>query len=100
MIKHVILALSARGAAKCDMSYKAIYVALSHVKKKKSIRLLMCHRLGWESLSYIMALEPDQYVKDFFSGFVAMGDPDGARKLDIDLALKRHNERIRSRRSK
>ena len=55
------------------------------------------HRLEWESLSYITALEPDQYVKDFFHGFIGTGHPDGAKLLDVDLAFARHNERIRSR---
>ena len=98
-IEHVILALSQRGAAQCDMSYEAIYVALSRVKTRESIRLLLCQQVQWESLSYITKLEPDQFVKDFFSGFVETGHKDGAKILDIDLMLRKRKERIHARRS-
>jgi hypothetical protein len=43
-IKRVILALSWREAKLCDMSYAAIYVALTHVKQGKDIRLLLSGR--------------------------------------------------------
>jgi hypothetical protein len=67
-INKVILAISQRLVAKCNMSYASLYVALSRVKRATDIRLLL-HGYSWDSVKYVSTLEPDKCIKAFFAGF-------------------------------
>jgi hypothetical protein len=68
-ISHVILALAKRSAAMCDLTYEALCFALSRVKTKDGIRLLLNSRHPWETLEYIWTLRPDKKVQAFFQGY-------------------------------
>jgi hypothetical protein len=71
-MEKVILALSHRHGDHCDMSYAAIYVALSRVRKKDDIRLLLSGATPsqqWASVQYINNLKPDASVAAFLAGF-------------------------------
>ena len=93
-ILNVILALSRRSAAMCNMSYEALYVALSRVKTKDGIRLLLTGDSPWETLDYISALRPNKKVQAFFQGYVPANDDiqDGAMVWNADLAYQAYQD--------
>jgi hypothetical protein len=71
-IGHVILALSYNPAQGCNMGLQEIYVALSRVRVKGNIRLLLKGATPAEkrfSLAYINNIRPDITVDCFFAGF-------------------------------
>jgi hypothetical protein len=70
-LPRVILSLSHRRMFQCQLSYAAIYVALSRVKESNNIRLLVHDRNGtkMENIQYITALKPCSSIKAFFAGF-------------------------------
>jgi hypothetical protein len=69
----VILALSQKNGMQCNMTYASIYVALSRVKKKSDIRLLLTGRRGVERLTlcYLRTLKPDTSIQAYFEGYKA-----------------------------
>ena len=83
-LDNVILALSERHAKGCNMSYAAIYVALSRVKFRNNIRLLLASDkpLVWESLLYLERLKPEKSIKAFFEGY-----RHNNQQWDSDIAL-------------
>lgn len=71
-MEKVILALSYRSGDKCNMTYAAIYVALSRVCKRDDIRLLLSgknNRDKWASVQYVSTMKPDPTVSAFLAGF-------------------------------
>ena len=70
-LPRVILSLSHRRMQQCQLSYAAIYVALSRVKESNNIRLLVHDKNGTklENIQYITALKPCPSIKAFFEGF-------------------------------
>ena len=69
---HAILSLSARHASSCNFDYMSAYVALSRVKDKSNIRLLLTGLTKIQkisSMSYLTALEPSKATYAFFAGF-------------------------------
>jgi hypothetical protein len=71
-IGHVILALSYNRAQGCNMGLQEIYVALSRVRVRGNIRLLLKGATPAEkrfSLAYINHIRPDITVDSFFAGF-------------------------------
>ena len=68
----VILALSYCEAKQCSLDYWQVYVALSRVKKREDIRLLLTgddEEMKWQSIQYLQDLKPDASVQAFFAGF-------------------------------
>jgi hypothetical protein len=71
-IGYVIIALSYNPAQGCNMGLQEIYVALSRVRFRGNIRLLLKGATQAEkrfSLAYINNLRPDITVDCFFAGF-------------------------------
>jgi hypothetical protein len=71
-IGYVILALSYNPAQGCNMGLPELYVALSRVRVKGNIRLLLTGATAAEkriSLGYINDMRPDITVDSFFAGF-------------------------------
>ena len=62
------------------MSYACLYVALSRVRKREHVRLLLneCNNKTqqWCTLEYISHLAPDKSIKAFFAGFSNTSDDD------------------------
>ena len=71
-IGYVIIALSHNPAQGCNMGLQEIYVALSRVRDRGNIRLLLTGATPAEkriSLAYINTIRPDVTVDCFFAGF-------------------------------
>ena len=71
-MKRVILCLSRNPALGCDISYRQLHVALSRVKERSHIRLLLVGETEedkWLSLAYLRDLKPDKSIKYFFAGY-------------------------------
>ena len=71
-IPKVVLALSHRDNTHSQMSYASIYVALSRVKHRDNLRILMHNsgpRPGILALKYITHLKHCIHVLDYYSGF-------------------------------
>ena len=71
-MSKVILALSSQSFAPCQMDCASIYVALSRVKHRNDIRLLLSGKNVAEqrdSLRYISALRRNPSIAAFFAGF-------------------------------
>ena len=71
-IDHVILAISKKPVAVCNMGLKELYVALSRVRHTSSIRLLVTGDdpiKKWFALAYIDVLKVDPTVAAFFAGY-------------------------------
>ena len=59
------------------MKWESLYVALSHVRRKDNVRLLL--RMGDQStIGYISELEKDKYTKWYFSGYPETTEHQGA----------------------
>ena len=72
-LDKMILALSYRKAKKCSLDYRQVYVALSRVKKREDIQLLLTgddEVMKWRSIKYLWDLKPDASVQAFFAGFM------------------------------
>ena len=68
----VILALSYHEAKQFSLDYRQLYVALSRVKKREDIRLILTgddEVMKWQSIQYLWDLKPDASVQAFFAGF-------------------------------
>ena len=71
-LDQVILALSHRHAAQCDMSYSHVYVATSRIHGSTYLRLLLTgtrEKDKWESLKYLNNLHPDKSIPSYFASF-------------------------------
>lgn len=72
-IKRVIIALSKRKLSITDFQYACLYVALSRVKMRQHIRIILTDEdnkdLQWQSLLYINSLQRDPSIDAFFEGF-------------------------------
>jgi hypothetical protein len=71
-IDRVILALSGNKPAGCNWTYRQVHVALSRVRTREHIRLLLVgssETEKWHSLSYLQNLKPDPSIAYFFAGF-------------------------------
>ena len=71
-LDKVILALSYCKAKQCSLEYWQVYVALSRVKKREGIQLLLTgddEVMKWWSIQYLHDLKPDASVQAFFAGF-------------------------------
>jgi hypothetical protein len=81
-LRNLIVALSRRSLAACNLDYSDIYVAFSRVAQASDIRLLLTDTDGTrESIHYISDLTPDPCTAAFLRGFDATGnhwDPDRA----------------------
>ena len=68
----VILALSYHEAKQCSLDYQQVYVALSRVKKREDIQLLLTgddEVMKWRSIQYFWDPKPDASVQAFLAGF-------------------------------
>jgi hypothetical protein len=85
-LRRVILALSKREQHFVNLKYAGIYVAMSRVRQRQDIRLLL-HDTGeegqdvWTTLEYVTALKPERSIKAFFAGYA-----NDANHWDADLA--------------
>ena len=72
-IDRVIVALSKRQLAITDFQYACLYVAVSRVKQRQHLRILLMEEdnddLEWQSLLYINRLQRDLSIDAFFAGF-------------------------------
>ena len=71
-LDKVILALSYHEAKQFSLDYWQVYVALSRVKKREDIGLLLTGTdevMKWQSIQYLWDLKPDASVQAFFAGF-------------------------------
>jgi len=71
-IDRVILALSGGKPSGCNFSYRQLHVALSRVRMREHIRLLLIGETEsdrWRSLAYLDYLKPDPSMEFFFAGF-------------------------------
>lgn len=82
----LIIAGSKRFEDKREMTYASLYVALSRVRCRDDVRLLVHRKKGgkldWDSLLYVDELRPDPSIEAYFEGFGA----DGAWDADAALA--------------
>jgi hypothetical protein len=77
-LEQIIIALSQSQVHGCDFSFKQLHVALSRVKFRKDIRLLLAgsnESDQWLSLNYLRDLKPDPSIKFFFAGFRDLSGP-------------------------
>ena len=95
-IENVILALSKKPLSVCNMGLKELYVALSRVRTKDSIRLLLTgdsYLQKFESMSYIDTLRGDPTVSAFFAGFGEGGnDHWSTREWNQDIAFQYYKD--------
>ena len=71
-LDKVILDLLYCEEKQCSLDYWQVYVALSRVKKREDIRLLLPgddEVMKWRSIQYLRDLKPDASVQAFFAGF-------------------------------
>jgi hypothetical protein len=83
----VILALSHRKLAICNLRYEALYVAMSRVRKAADIRLLLHGEDPWQSVSYISTLQPPPSLAAFFAGH-DRGRAEGSTEWNADRAYE------------
>ena len=80
---RVILALSSRSSSHCQMTYAAIYVALSRVRNRNDIRLLLSgtnYAEQRDSLLYLSTLKRDKSIDAFFAGYPRVSKNHGWKK--------------------
>ena len=71
-MERVILALSGGKPSGCNFSYRQLHVAMSRVRMREHIRLLLVGKTEsdrWHSLLYLEYLRPDPSIDFFFAGF-------------------------------
>ena len=71
-LRRVILALSYRSSAVTNLSYEALYVAFSRVRKRDDIRIIVSEP-GYDTLTYITDKKPDPSSTAFFAGYDSNG---------------------------
>jgi hypothetical protein len=96
-IGYVIIALSKNPAQGCNMGLPELYVALSRVRVRGNIRLLLNGATIAQkrfSLAYINLLRPDITVDCFFAGFQndGTGKPWTEVKWNKDVAFEKFKE--------
>ena len=100
-LEKVIISLSYNGAPGCAFSYAQLHVAMSRVRRRNDIRLLLHGEnktLRWQSLTYINRLKPDPSIAFFFDGYRNMQADDPNKhwqtdKWDKQKANLRYKER-------
>ncbi len=89
-LKKVILAISNHPV--CRMSYAHLYVALSRIRDRSDLRLLLLgdnDEARWDSVSYVDGLKPDPFVRAFLHAYKGgTPDKDGKRTWDSKLAVE------------
>ena len=95
-IPKVITSLSEHPFSFTRLTWEGLYVALSRVRQKDDIRLLL--RFEDETtLEYIGGLRKNKFVKSFFSGYEAVRDHAGHQQNNIDSdLLMRWNAKLAS----
>lgn len=86
-MERVILCLSRNAAQGCNISYRQLHVALSRVKERSHIRLLLLGETEeekWLSLSYLCNLKPDKSIKYFFAGYRPFDSDEPNRNWQTD----------------
>ena len=68
-IRRLILSLSEHPCSVLRLSWEALYVALSRVRRKDDIRILLKKDEGRGALAYVSNLKKDRYVGYYFGGF-------------------------------
>jgi len=71
-LSRVIVALSQNPTAGCNFDHRKVHVALSRVRQREDIRLLLVGDTEgdqWHSLAYLEKLKPDPSIGFFFGGF-------------------------------
>jgi AAA domain len=69
---RIIIALSHNPASGCNLSHQQIFVALSRVRKRQHIRLLLVggnEAEKWHSLAYLSSLRQEEHIGFFLAGF-------------------------------
>jgi hypothetical protein len=70
-MEKVILAISHKKGFLCNLTYASLYVALTRVRQKSDIRLLLMgpttHQ--WSTLTYLTSLKPDRALRPYFVGY-------------------------------
>ena len=104
-LNRVIIALSYNPNKGCNFSYQQLHVALSRVRRRDHIRLLLVGDYEyekWESLLYVMDLHRDPSIQYFFDGFRDLSGDDPNRDWknnawSADEANRRFEERLQER---
>lgn len=86
-IRRLILSLSAHPMFTLRLTWESLYVAMSRVRRRDDIRILLKDGETRENLAYVSDLEKDHYVGYYFSGFREEGDG-LPPKWDQDLAVQ------------
>jgi hypothetical protein len=69
-IPRVILALSSRPEYHQQLNFEAVFVAMSRVEKASHLRLLHhSNNPRYQSLQYLIDLQPSKYVRQYYKGF-------------------------------
>jgi len=90
-IRRLILSLSCHPCGTLRLSWEALYVALSRVRRRDDIRILLKQGMDRKDLDYVSALKKDKYVGYYFSGF-RYEDDGSPPRWDRDLALTAMDE--------
>ena len=70
-LDKVIVAISYKKGAKCNITYASLYVALTCVRQRSNIELLLMgpQEQQWTTLSYVSSLKPDGALRPYFVGY-------------------------------
>ena len=85
-IRRLILSLSGHPCGTLRLTWEAIYVALSRVRRREDIRILLRDGHDRSDLQYISDLRKDKNVGYYFCGFSDQDDGSPPR-WDRDVAL-------------
>jgi hypothetical protein len=67
-IRRMVLSLSKHPLPLLSFKWEGLYVALSRVKRRDHIRLLV-KRNDWNTVSYVKRLKKNEYTDCFFRGY-------------------------------
>lgn len=85
-IRRLILSLSCHPCGTLRLTWEALYVALSRVRRRDDIRILLMRGKDRKDLDYVSDLKKDKNVGYYFGGF--RNEDDGTPpRWDRDLAL-------------
>ena len=85
-IRRLILSLSCHPCGTLRLTWEALYVALSRVRRRDDIRILLMRGKDRKDLDYVSDLKKDKNVRYYFGGF--RNEDDGTPpRWDRDLAL-------------
>ena len=98
-IRRLILSLSEHPCAVLRLSWEALYVALSRVRRKDDIRILLGKGQDRGALGYVSQLKKDRNVDYYFRGFEGGGDG-SPQRWSRDAAVEAMREADEERRAR